>query len=238
MENTRILHESQILCFSVVWSLMDKAKHVYWATLHLLKTMGFQCKSTICVQTSMSSQHCMMYGPCKSLHNLLLEFCHLQKWPLKQYLPLLLRMLHKSNREQNSTARDLRKCQDVSVTLTCSLCHTFLFSVYYFVKYLSYYWLEAWQYKIFLMSIYHAPVTWHFVVVGGSVSDTCLSHSFLNSFSLLIHTSQSLKLSIPRCCHCNEPAFAPYDQYPYSLYSFQYIFLGTEKENLFSNQRF
>lgn len=186
----------------------------------------------------MSSQHCMMYGPCKSLHNLPLEFCHLQKWPLKQYLPLLLRMLHKSNREQNSTARDLRKCQDVSVTLTCSLCDTFLFSVYYFVKYLSYYWLEAWQYKIFLMSIYHAPVPWHFVVVGGSVSDTCLSHSFLNSFSLLIHTSQSLKLSIPKCCHCNEPAFAPYDQYPYSLYSFQYIFFGTEKENFFSNQRF
>ena len=89
-----------------------------------------------------------------------------------------------------------------------------------------------------MISIYHAPVPWHFVVVGGSVSDTYLSHSFLNSFSLLIHTSQSLKLSIPRCCHCNEPAFAPYDQYPYSLYSFQYIFLGTEKENLFSNQRF
>lgn len=108
-------------------------------------------------------------------------------------------------KEQNSTARDLRRCKDVSITLTCSLCDTFLFSVYYFVKYLSYYWLETWQYEIFFTSIYHAPVPWHFVLVGGSVSDTCLSHSFLNSFSLLIHTSQSLKLSIPRCCHCNEP---------------------------------
>ena len=35
-------------------------------------------------------------GPCKSLHSLLLEFCHLLKWPLKQYLPLLFRMSHKS----------------------------------------------------------------------------------------------------------------------------------------------
>ena len=87
------------------------------------------------------------------------------------------------------------------------------------------------------MSIYHAPVPWHFVVVGGSVSDTCLSHSFLYSLAYSYIQVRVLSCRYLDAAIAMNP-FAPYDQYPYSLYSFQYIFLGTEKENLFSNQRF
>lgn len=91
----------------------------------------------------------------------------------------------------------------------------------------KYFWL------VFIMPQFLGTLLWWVVLY--------LIHTWVTLFYTLLAYSY-IQVRVLSCRYLGAAIamnpFAPYDQYPYSLYSFHYIFLGTEKENLFSNQRF